>query len=162
MPTETRREQAARRQRYDKIQARLAAGEVASVNDLVTYNLDLEVAARSLSLLRRCSGSVLARRQADRRLCPGFLAHLGRRRRRPHGLRHFALVFARTRRKHCHELRALGKRAIGTALKVHLPDEYAETPGVPVEAEVVEIPFRPSANPSAREVAKAAGRDAAV
>ena len=52
-------------------------------------------------------------------------------------------------------------RDIGTALVVHLPDEYAETPGVPVRAEVVEIPFRPSANPSAREVATAAGRDAA-
>ncbi len=54
-----------------------------------------------------------------------------------------------------------GMRAIGTVLKVHLPDEYAETPGMPVEAEVVEIPFRPSVNPSAREAAKAAGRDAA-
>ena len=52
-------------------------------------------------------------------------------------------------------------RGIGTALRVHLPDAYAEQPGQPVEAEVVEIPFRPSANPSAREVAKADGRDAA-
>ena len=52
-------------------------------------------------------------------------------------------------------------RDVGTALEVHLPDEYAETPGVPVKAEVVEIPFRPSANLSAREVAKAAGRDTA-
>ena len=35
-----------------------------------------------------------------------------------------------------------------------------DTPGRdPVEAEIVEIPFRPSVNPSAREVAKAAGRD---
>ena len=52
-------------------------------------------------------------------------------------------------------------RAIGTALLVHLPDEYTETPGVPVEAEIVEMPFRPSVNPSAREVAKSDGRDAA-
>ena len=52
-------------------------------------------------------------------------------------------------------------RGIGTALQVHLPDEYAETLGAPVAAEVVEIPFRPSVNPSAREVAKGAGRDAA-
>ena len=52
-------------------------------------------------------------------------------------------------------------RGIGTALRVHLPDDYADTPGQPVEAEVVEIPFRPSVNPSAREVAKAADRDAA-
>jgi len=52
-------------------------------------------------------------------------------------------------------------RAIGTELRVHLPDEYADMPGEPVAARIVEIPFRASANPSAREVAKAAGRDAA-
>jgi aminomethyltransferase len=52
-------------------------------------------------------------------------------------------------------------RDIGTALRVHLPDAYAETPGVAVAAEVVEVPLRPSVNPSAREVAKVAGRDAA-
>ena len=50
-------------------------------------------------------------------------------------------------------------RAIGTTLKIHLPDEYAETPGVPIKAEVVEIPFRPSITPSARELAKTDGRD---
>ena len=54
-----------------------------------------------------------------------------------------------------------GMRTIGTKLKVHLPDEYAETPGAPIKAEVVEIPFRPSINPSARELAKIDGRDAA-
>ena len=54
-----------------------------------------------------------------------------------------------------------GMRTIGTKLKVHLPDEYAETPGVPIKAEVVEIPFRPSIYPSARELAKIDGRDAA-
>ena len=54
-----------------------------------------------------------------------------------------------------------GMRTIGTKLKVHLPDEYAETPGVPIKAEVVEIPFRPSISPSARELAKIDGRDAA-
>ena len=53
------------------------------------------------------------------------------------------------------------RRAVGTPLKVHLPDQYADTPGTPVDARVVEVPFRPSANPSAREVAKAGGRDAA-
>ena len=52
-------------------------------------------------------------------------------------------------------------RELGTSLKVWLPDQYAETPGEPVAAEVVEIPFRPSVNPSAREIAKNAGRDAA-
>ncbi len=53
-------------------------------------------------------------------------------------------------------------RELGTSLKVWLPDQYAETPGEPVDAEVVEIPFRPSVNPSAREIAKNAGRDAAL
>lgn len=52
-------------------------------------------------------------------------------------------------------------RELGTSLKVWLPDQYAETPGEPVDAEVVAIPFRPSVNPSAREIAKNAGRDAA-
>ena len=52
-------------------------------------------------------------------------------------------------------------RAAGTAFKVHLPDQYADQPGTPVDATVVEVPFRPSANPSAREIAKAEGRDAA-
>ena len=54
-----------------------------------------------------------------------------------------------------------GMHAIGTRLKINLPDEYAETPGLPVLAEVVKIPFRPSVNPSAREVARADGRVAA-
>ena len=53
-------------------------------------------------------------------------------------------------------------REIGTAVYVHLPGEY--TVGYPdrsVAAEVVEVPFRPSANPNAREVAKYKGHDAA-
>jgi len=53
-------------------------------------------------------------------------------------------------------------RELGTSLKVWLPDQYADTPGEPVDAEVVEIPFRPSVNPSAREIARNAGRDAAL
>ncbi|MEM9223662.1 MAG: glycine cleavage T C-terminal barrel domain-containing protein [Pseudomonadota bacterium] len=48
---------------------------------------------------------------------------------------------------------------IGTRLKIWLPDEYADQPGVPVDGHVVELPFRPSANPSAREIARADGRD---
>lgn len=52
-------------------------------------------------------------------------------------------------------------REIGTKLKVHLPDIYAETAGQPVDGEIVEIPFRESINPSAREVVTADGRDAA-
>ena len=42
LPTETWREHIARRQRYEEIHAKLAAGEIASINDLITYNLDIE------------------------------------------------------------------------------------------------------------------------
>ena len=52
-------------------------------------------------------------------------------------------------------------REIGTRLRIHLPDSYAEFPGEPVAGEVVEIPFRESVNPSAREIAAVEGRDAA-
>ena len=52
-------------------------------------------------------------------------------------------------------------REIGTGLAIQLPDAYAETPGEPVAGEVVEMPFRESANPSAREIAGAEGRDTA-
>ncbi len=48
LPTETWREHVARRRRYEEVRARLAAGEVASVNDLVTYNLDVEKFARDV------------------------------------------------------------------------------------------------------------------
>jgi aminomethyltransferase len=52
--------------------------------------------------------------------------------------------------------------AIGTELKVSLPDLYSITPGESVPAEVVEMPFRPSVNPNQRELLKAKGLDAAV
>ncbi len=48
---------------------------------------------------------------------------------------------------------------IGTKLTVEVPEAYCEQSGKPVDAEVVEVPFRPSVNPSAREQAKARGRD---
>ncbi|RDC74181.1 aminomethyl transferase family protein [Rhodovulum sp. 12E13] len=48
---------------------------------------------------------------------------------------------------------------LGTAFRVELPEAYTETSGEPVDAEVVAVPFRPSATPSARERARAAGRD---
>jgi hypothetical protein len=41
LPTETWREVVARRQRYEAVKARLEAGEIISVNDLITYNLDI-------------------------------------------------------------------------------------------------------------------------
>ncbi len=53
------------------------------------------------------------------------------------------------------------KKDLGNKFKFHLPDEYCETPGSPVDGEIVEIPFRPSVNPNAREIAKDDGRDTA-
>ena len=48
---------------------------------------------------------------------------------------------------------------IGTELRVQLPETLAEMSGQPVAAEVVEVPFRPSAHAGAREQARASGRD---
>jgi aminomethyltransferase len=54
----------------------------------------------------------------------------------------------------------LEMRDIGTRLSVKLPQEYAAPDGaLDVEAEVVEVPFRPSVNPNARERARAKGID---
>jgi aminomethyltransferase len=53
------------------------------------------------------------------------------------------------------------KKDIGNKFKFHLPDEYCDTPGQPVDGEIVEMPFRPSVNPNAREIAKSQGRDSA-
>jgi len=47
----------------------------------------------------------------------------------------------------------------GTKLLVRLPDEYSESSGIPVEGEIVDVPFRESVNPNIREVAKAKGLD---
>lgn len=41
LPTEIWRETVARRLRYEEIKAKLAAGEITSINDLITYNLDI-------------------------------------------------------------------------------------------------------------------------
>ena len=48
LPTETWRELIARRQRYAEVRNKLAAGEVQSVNDLITLNLDSERFARDV------------------------------------------------------------------------------------------------------------------
>jgi hypothetical protein len=48
LPTETWREHVARRQRYEEVRAKLAAGEVRSINDLITYNLDIEKFAQDV------------------------------------------------------------------------------------------------------------------
>jgi glycine cleavage system aminomethyltransferase T len=52
--------------------------------------------------------------------------------------------------------------ALGTALRVRPPDRYAHTPGEPVEAEVVDMPFRESVNQNTRERLRQQGLDAAV
>ena len=54
-----------------------------------------------------------------------------------------------------------GMAALGTDLAVWLPEEYRTEPGQPVSGRVVEMPFRPSVNPNAREIASAEGRDTA-
>ncbi|WP_168016120.1 glycine cleavage T C-terminal barrel domain-containing protein [Halomonas salinarum] len=51
-------------------------------------------------------------------------------------------------------------QAVGTRLKVWLPDQYADQIGVPVDAEIVPMPFRQSVNLNARERALARGDDA--
>jgi glycine cleavage system aminomethyltransferase T len=56
----------------------------------------------------------------------------------------------------------VGLSAVGTELAVSLPDQFADTPGVPVDATVVEVPFRPSVNPNQRERLRERGLDAAV
>lgn len=48
LPTETWREHVARRERYEEIHAKLANGEISSVNDLITYNLDIEQFAQDV------------------------------------------------------------------------------------------------------------------
>ena len=48
LPTETWREHVSRRQHYETVHARLSAGEVSSINDLITYNLDVEKFARDV------------------------------------------------------------------------------------------------------------------
>lgn len=48
---------------------------------------------------------------------------------------------------------------LGTQFVVWLPEDLQAIPGEPVEAEVVDMPFRESVNKSSREQAKAHGRD---
>ena len=48
LPTETWREVVARRQRYAEVHAKLTAGEIREINDLITLNLDAEQFARDV------------------------------------------------------------------------------------------------------------------
>lgn len=54
LPTEIWRETVARRQRYEEIRAKLAAGEVCEINDFITLNLDLRQFAQDV--IQNCEG----------------------------------------------------------------------------------------------------------
>ncbi len=54
LPTEIWRETVARRQRCDEVRKRLAAGEVHSINDLITYNLNVRQFAQDV--VEQCEG----------------------------------------------------------------------------------------------------------
>jgi methylase of polypeptide subunit release factors len=54
LPTETWREVVARRQRYEEVRKKLAAGEVRQVNDFITLNLDLRQFAQDV--IQNCEG----------------------------------------------------------------------------------------------------------
>ncbi|MHB8597508.1 MAG: Eco57I restriction-modification methylase domain-containing protein [Ktedonobacteraceae bacterium] len=59
LPTETWGEVVARRQRYEEIRGKLAAGEVTSINDFVTYNLDICTFAQEV--IENCEDTQLLR-----------------------------------------------------------------------------------------------------
>ena len=59
LPGETWREVAARREHYTKIKAKLASGEVSSINDLLTLNLDIQQFAQDV--IENCEGPELLR-----------------------------------------------------------------------------------------------------
>jgi len=59
LPTEIWREVVARRKRYEEVKAKLAAGEVRDVNDLITLNLDIRQFAQDV--IENCEGPELLR-----------------------------------------------------------------------------------------------------
>lgn len=59
LPTETWREVVARRTRYEEVRNKLAAGEIRSINDLITYNLDIRRFAEEV--IANCEGPELLR-----------------------------------------------------------------------------------------------------
>ena len=48
LPTETWREHVARRERYEEVYTKLEKGEITSISDLITYNLDIEQFAQDV------------------------------------------------------------------------------------------------------------------
>ena len=59
LPTEIWREVLARRARYAEVRAKLVAGEIREINDLVTHNLDIRQFAQDV--IERCEGPDLLR-----------------------------------------------------------------------------------------------------
>jgi len=59
LPTEIWREVVTRRQRYEEVRAKLAAGEITSINDLITYNLNIRQFAADV--IDNCEGPELLR-----------------------------------------------------------------------------------------------------
>lgn len=59
LPTETWREVIDRRKHYEEVKAKLAAGEIRNVNDLITYNLDIRQFAQDV--IENCEGPELLR-----------------------------------------------------------------------------------------------------
>ena len=59
LPTEIWRETVARRRRYEEVRSRLMDGQVCSINDLITYNLDIQQFAQDV--IENCEGPELLR-----------------------------------------------------------------------------------------------------
>ncbi len=59
LPTEIWREVVARRQRYETLRAKLVNGDIGSINDLITYNLDVRQFAQDV--IAGCEGPELLR-----------------------------------------------------------------------------------------------------
>lgn len=59
LPTEIWREVIARRKRYEDVRVKLASGAIQSINDLITYNLDLRQFAQDV--IENCEGPDLLR-----------------------------------------------------------------------------------------------------
>ena len=59
LPTEIWREVVARRQRYKEVCYKMSKGEISSINDLITYNLDIRQFAQDV--IENCEGTELLR-----------------------------------------------------------------------------------------------------
>jgi hypothetical protein len=59
LPTEIWREVVARRQRYEEVRQKLASGEIRDINDLITYNLNIQQFAQDV--IENCEGPDLLR-----------------------------------------------------------------------------------------------------